>query len=105
MDAKIIERGTLLLAGPVFYGDPFAGAEGWSQENEIGRLWGRFSALYDHLPDPARQLVVDGKVGYELHVEPAEYPETNCFYVMVGVETVEQWSETLDSALGAGGQP
>ena len=34
-------------------------------------------------------LVVDGNVGFELHVEPVEYPETHCFYVMVGVEILD----------------
>ena len=85
MEPKIIERGTTMLAGMAFYGDPFAGGEGWSQENEIGRLWGRFNRFWD-----AREAeihhVVDGTVGFELHVEPVEYAETKCFYVMVGVE-------------------
>ena len=74
-----------MLAGMVFYGDPFAGAEGWSQENEIGRLWGRFNRFWDDDQADIRG-VVNGNVGYELHVEPSEYPETKCFYVMVGVE-------------------
>ena len=37
MEPTILERGPTMLAGMVFYGDPFAGGEGWSQENEIGR--------------------------------------------------------------------
>ena len=95
MKPKIIERGPTMLAGMVFYGDPFAGTEGWSQENEIGRLWGRFNRFWDdHQAEirgagkggAAKGRVVNGNVGYELHVEPSEYPETKCFYVMVGVE-------------------
>ena len=74
-----------MIAGMVFYGDPFAGGEGWSQENEIGRLWGRFNRFWDDRQADI-QHVVDGSVGYELHVEPVEYPETKSFYVMVGVE-------------------
>jgi AraC family transcriptional regulator len=85
MEPKIIERGTTLLAGMVFYGDPFAGGEGWSQENEIGRLWGRFNRFWDD-HQAELEAIANGSVGYELHVEPAEYAETRQFYVMVGVE-------------------
>jgi AraC family transcriptional regulator len=74
-----------MLAGMVFYGDPFAGAEGWSQENEIGRLWGRFNRFWDAHQADIRH-VVKSSVGFEVHVEPAEYAETKCFYVMVGVK-------------------
>ena len=74
-----------MLAGMVFYGDPFAAGEGWSQENEIGCLWGRFNRFWDE-NQAAIGGVVNGSVGYEVHVEPAEYAETGCFYVMVGVE-------------------
>ena len=85
MEPKIIERGTTMLAGLIFYGDPFAGGEGWAQENEIGRLWGRFNRFWDERQAEI-QNVVDGNVGYEVHIEPAEYAESKCFYVMVGVE-------------------
>ena len=85
MEPTIIESGPTMLAGMVFYGDPFAGGEGWSQENEIGRLWGRFNRFWDDRQADIRH-VVDGSVGFELHVEPVEYAETKCFYVMVGVE-------------------
>jgi AraC family transcriptional regulator len=85
MEPKIVERGKTMLAGMVFYGDPFAGGEGWSQENEIGKLWGRFNAFWDE-NEAAVRHVVSPSVGFELHVEPAEYAETKCFYVMVGVE-------------------
>jgi AraC family transcriptional regulator len=88
MEPKIIERETTMLAGMVFYGDPFAGGEGWSQENEIGRLWGRFNRFWEE-NQAARSHAVDGNVGYELHVEPVEYAETNRFYVMVGVEIAD----------------
>ena len=88
MEPKIIERGATMLAGMVFYGDPFAGSEGWSQENEIGRLWGRFNRFWDARRNEIPH-VVDENVGYELHVEPVEYAETRNFYVMVGVEIAD----------------
>ena len=86
MEPKIIQRGPTMLAGMVFYGDPFAGAEGWSQENEIGKLWGRFNRFWEANQERLAGAAVDGSVGFELHVKPAEYAETKCFYVMVGVE-------------------
>jgi AraC family transcriptional regulator len=88
MEPQIIVKGPIILIGMEYYGDPFAGGEGWSQENEIGRLWQRFNALWDERQGEIQHLV-QPSAGYEVHVEPAEYAETKCFYVMVGVE-VEQ---------------
>jgi AraC family transcriptional regulator len=68
-----------------FYGDPFKDAEGWSEENQIGRLWNRFNILWDKGGE-WKEHVVDRGVAYEVHVEPEEYPETKEFYVMVGVQ-------------------
>ena len=85
MEPKIVNRGEVILAGMVFYGDPFTDAEGWSQENEIGKLWQRFNAVWDAKRDLIKN-VVDPHVGYEVHIKPEEYAETKNFYVMVGVE-------------------
>jgi predicted transcriptional regulator YdeE len=85
MEPQIIERGELILAGMTFYGAPFASGEGWSSENEIGKLWGRFNALWDRARDQITGLV-DPDTAYEVHVEPPEYEETQQFYVTVGVE-------------------
>jgi AraC family transcriptional regulator len=85
MEPRIVERGDVILAGMVFYGDPFRGAESWSQENEIGRLWKRFNALWDAKRDLIRSVSVSD-AGYEVHIEPEEYDETKNFYVMMGVQ-------------------
>ena len=87
MEPRIEERGPTMLAGMVYYGDPFA-AGGWSQENEIGKLWTRFNAFWDEHQASIRH-VADPNVGYEVHIEPQEYAETGNFYVMVGVEIAE----------------
>jgi predicted transcriptional regulator YdeE len=85
MEPKIIERGPTSLVGMDFYGDPFSGGKGWSRENEIGKLWQRFSSFWDAKQSQIEH-VVDPNVGYEVHIEPEEYQETKHFYVMVGVE-------------------
>jgi AraC family transcriptional regulator len=88
MKPKIEDRGRTMLAGMVYYGDPFATGGGWSQENEIGKLWARFNTFWDEHRAEIRH-VVNPNAGYELHVEPIEYAETQNFYVMVGVEIAE----------------
>jgi AraC family transcriptional regulator len=88
VEPKIVQSGEMMLAGMVFYGDPFAVGGGWSEENEIGRLWTRFNEFWDRHHGAIRH-VIDPNVGYEVHIEPEEYGETQCFYVMVGVEIAE----------------
>ena len=39
---KFAKRSKIFLIGCSFYGDPFTGSAGWTEENEIGRLWNRF---------------------------------------------------------------
>jgi AraC family transcriptional regulator len=80
MKPKIIDSEGLNLVGMVFYGDPFKGAEGWSEENEIGKLWTRFIAKEELIKNSV------GEGGYEVHIEPEEYKDTKNFYVFVGVE-------------------
>ena len=80
MEPKILEKEKIVLVGMVFYGDPFKNQAGWSQENEIGKLWKRFVA---------REKTIKNRVGnggYEVHIEPKEYEETKNYYVFVGVE-------------------
>jgi len=80
MEPKILEKEKIVLVGMVFYGDPFKNQAGWSQENEIGKLWKRFVA---------REKTIKNRVGnggYEVHIEPEEYEETKNYYVFVGVE-------------------
>ena len=37
----------MLLVGLSFFGDPFKSSAGWTEENEIGRLWVRFMAFLE----------------------------------------------------------
>jgi hypothetical protein len=47
MEGRIEDRPLTILAGLSFFGDPFAQSAGWTEENEIGRLWTRFMRLRD----------------------------------------------------------
>ncbi len=85
MEVRVIERGPLILAGLDFYGNPFATGEGWTEENQIGKLWSRFSAFMEEKGALVGNIVNPDR-GYEAHIEPDEYGSTKNFYVMVGVE-------------------
>jgi AraC family transcriptional regulator len=94
MEPQLIERGEMVLVGMVYYGDPFKSAGGWSQENEIGKLWQRFEAYWEK-HDDAFQHVVNPKVAYELHIGTDEFAETKEYYVMAGVQVSEIKSPPL----------
>ncbi len=88
---KIIERPRLLLAGFSFYGDPFAFSDGWSMDNEIGRLWQRFVAFFD-AQDQRIPGMTDEEAMFEVHIEHPETPDKGLFEVFVGV-AVQEWED------------
>jgi predicted transcriptional regulator YdeE len=90
MDARVISAGEWLVVGMSFFGDPFSAASGWSEENEIGLLWKRFSAFYDQNPD-AIKYIVDPGVMLEIHLWTEETEEKGLSEVFVGarVEKLE----------------
>lgn len=80
MDQVVIERSPrLLLAGFSFFGDPFHSHAGWTEANEIGRLWQRLLAYWQASDrgDPPRVM-------YEVHIQNSETPRTGEFEVFVG---------------------
>jgi hypothetical protein len=82
-DPRLVERPALALAGMSFFGDPFTSHAGWTEENEIGRLWARLMAFAcaDDAP------LATPAVMWELHVRGAQALETGEFEVFVGFET------------------
>lgn len=80
MKPKIIDKEQMALVGMVFYGDPFKEKGGWSQENEIGKLWKRFMAKEKQVKNRI------GKGAFEVHIGTEEYEKTKNYYVFVGVE-------------------
>jgi predicted transcriptional regulator YdeE len=85
---EIIEVKAMLLAGISFYGNPFAASSGWTEENEIGRLWARFMAMRGgddgELPPP---LVPE--LMYELHITDTGTAETGNYEVFIGYEIAD----------------
>lgn len=88
MEPRFVEKGRITLVGMSFYGDPFAESGGWTEENEIGRLWSRLEAyLADH-PGAVKHRTSE-TTAYEVHVEGAETATKGYREVFVGVK-VEQ---------------
>ena len=85
MEVKIIDKGSITLIGFSFFGDPFKLSGGWTEENEIGRLWQRFMAYFAQQRDQLKNITAAGGF-YELHIEQAETERTGEFEVFVGVE-------------------
>jgi len=73
----------MTLVGFGFFGDPFKSSAGWTEENEIGRLWKRFSVFRDQ---QRIKNVLNDRVTYEVHIEHAETKQTGEYEVFVGVE-------------------
>ena len=95
MEPKIVERDQMILVGHSFYGDPFAESAGWTEENEIGRLWNRFMTYAAEQRD-AIQHVVGKDVAYEVHVETPETSSKGFREVFVGVEVEHLASVPVD---------
>jgi predicted transcriptional regulator YdeE len=88
MEPTIVERDQILLAGFSFFGDPFAASGGWTEENEIGRLWNRFGVYTAHHGERIKHIE-SPCVYYELHITHAETAEKGHFEVFVGVEIAQ----------------
>jgi predicted transcriptional regulator YdeE len=85
MEPRIVEKQQMILVGLGFFGDPFRISGGWTEENEIGRLWQRFMAYLSVHPGQVQQARDEG-VAYELHIEHEETPRTGEHEVFVGME-------------------
>ena len=85
VEPRIVERERTILLGFSFFGDPFATSAGWTEENEIGRLWNRFQA-YLETNQAIIDLFADPCVAYEVHITHAETAEKGEFEVFVGAE-------------------
>lgn len=88
MEPTTIERNQIILVGFSFFGDPFASSGGWTEENEIGRLWNRFVAYMEHHGDLI-QHIVNPAVGYEVHIEHEETASKGHYEVFVGIEVAQ----------------
>jgi AraC family transcriptional regulator len=84
-EPRVVDKAEMIIAGMVFYGDPFKSEKGWSKENEIGKLWQRFIKFMDKKGNLLKHQA-DADAGFEIHIEGDEYKETREYYLMVGAE-------------------
>jgi len=95
VEPVLIEREQMWLVGLSFFGDPFATSAGWTEENEIGRLWSRAMALLQHHSETLASRVVGG-ISYEVHIADQEAITKGEFEVFVGVEVRDLDDVPLD---------
>jgi predicted transcriptional regulator YdeE len=88
VEPKIVKKERITLAGLSFFGDPFTEKGGWTEENEIGRLWKRFMAYLgdDRLQLPGSR---DIRVCYEVHILHPQSRQTGEYEVFTGFESEE----------------
>jgi len=85
VDPKILERGKMNLVGMTYYG--LIGGAGWSEENQIGKLWQRFNKFCETKWVSIEDRVINPKLGYEVSIwNEDEFKETGDFCIFVGVE-------------------
>jgi len=85
MEPTLVEKPQIMLVGLSFFGNPFAVSGGWTEENEIGRLWNRFMAYLTQHRDRIKHVLSD-TVMYEVHIEHPETRLSGEFEVFTGLE-------------------
>jgi predicted transcriptional regulator YdeE len=85
MEPDVVERGPINLLGFGFFGDPFRISAGWTEENEIGRLWQRFMAYVVDHPSRIQHASASARA-FEVHIEHEETARTGEYEVFVGLE-------------------
>jgi AraC family transcriptional regulator len=85
MEPRFIEKDEIILVGFSFFGDPFATSAGWTEENEIGRVWQRLMTYLENHSSRIKHIK-DAEVGYEIHIEHDETKSRGHYEVFVGVE-------------------
>ncbi len=84
-EPRLVEAPQMTVVGLNFFGDPFETSAGWTEENEIGRLWNRFMDFYEHRGNQIPNVRSDD-VMLEIHVWGDDAQVTGEFNVFVGVE-------------------
>lgn len=95
LNPRITPLPAMVLAGFSFFGDPFHSHAGWTEENEIGRVWQRLTSFYDTLPEEQHHNV-DESVWYELHLEHPGSIEKGEWEVFVGYQTDQPEAHAIE---------
>ncbi len=83
MEVQIEQTPALNLLGLSFFGDPFSASAGWTEENEIGRLWERYMRFYgEHAGELPPPLLPD--LMFEAHISHPQTEATGHYEVFVG---------------------
>lgn len=98
LNPKITKLPAIALAGFSFFGDPFHSHAGWTEENEIGRVWQRLTVFYDALSEELRHNV-DERVWYEVHLEHPGSIEKGEWEVFVGYEIEKPEKHAIELTL------
>jgi predicted transcriptional regulator YdeE len=99
VEPKFVTQDPLKLVGFSFYGDPFRLSPGWTEENEIGRLWNRF-INYAQQQGPAwERVVAHPHLSYEVHIYNEATMETGVFEVFVGSELASGVQPPLETVI------
>ena len=85
MQPTILTLERVVLLGYSFYGDPFTQSAGWTEENEIGKLWQRFMKFWEI--EGRENPALSDRYWYEIHTETPETTEKGFFDVFVGAES------------------
>jgi AraC family transcriptional regulator len=83
MEPSIVEKDQILLLGVNFFGDPFT-MTGWTEDNEIHRLWQRLETFLSR--NSERITLKDPGVGYEVWSSDEETAAKGLFDIFAGVE-------------------
>ncbi len=92
MQPTIVKKDEIILVGVSFYGDPFETSAGWTEENQIGRLWQRLMAYLGAHPDKIQHRVPI-HASYEVHIYGPETMTKGLFEVFVGIAV--EWLESV----------
>ena len=88
MQPTIVQKDEITLWGFRFTVIPFETSAGWTEENQIGRLWQRLMAYLAEHPDKI-QHPVPVQASYEVHIYGPETTTKGLFEVFIGI-AVEQ---------------
>lgn len=86
---------TLKLTGMVYYGNPVHTYEGWNIQNEIGKLWKRFTEICIKNAEVIEKHVTEPNLAYEAHIA---YPDQSDqeYHIFVGFQTDEPISTPIE---------
>ena len=85
-EPSFTEEITLKLSGMVYFGNPVHTHEGWTEGNEVGKLWERFMKICIENADILEQVTVEPGIAYEAHIAYAGEPNQE-YHIFVGIET------------------